>query len=150
MIDGVEFDVSDDPDPDDLDRIEGEVRLAAAGATGLGDQRDLAVLVRADGRLVGGIYGWTWGDACELQSLWIDPTIRGRDLGTRLLSMAEDEAARRGCTQIVIFVHDFQPIALYERFGFSTVGEVAAFPSGSAAIWMRKRVDAQRSAPRHL
>ncbi|TFH17632.1 MAG: GNAT family N-acetyltransferase, partial [Acidimicrobiales bacterium] len=110
----VEFVVEDVPDPDDLDLIDAEIRAAASAATDLGDQRDLAVLVREDGRLRAGIYGWTWGDCCELQSLWVSPELRGRGLGLRLLTEAEHEAQERGCRQIVIFVHDFQPLALYE------------------------------------
>lgn len=136
----MEFDIRDDPDIVELDHIDAEVRSAAAAATGVDDERDLAVLVREDGRLRGGIYGWTWGDSCELQSLWVDPALRGRGLGLRLLTMAEDEARSRGCTQIVIFVQDFQPIDLYERFGFETVATLADFPAGSTAIWMRKAI----------
>ncbi len=54
--------------------------------------------------------------------------------------MAEDEARSRGCRQIVIFVHAFQPQALYERLGYSEIGRVGEFPAGSDAIWMRKHL----------
>lgn len=142
------FIVEDAPDPDDLDRIDAEIRAAASAATNLGDQRELAVLVREDGQLRAGIYGWTWGDCCELQSLWVAPELRGAGLGVRLLAEAEHEARARGCRQIVIFVHDFQPLALYERFGFEELARIPDFPTGSAAIWMRKRIE--DSAPRDL
>jgi ribosomal protein S18 acetylase RimI-like enzyme len=144
----VEFTVEDAPDPDDLDLIDSEIRAAASAAMNLGPQRELAVLVREGGRLRAGIHGWTWGDCCELQSLWVAPELRGNDLGFRLLTEAEREARARGCRQIVIFVHDFQPLALYRRFGFDDVARVADFPEGSSAIWMRKKIEG--SAPRHL
>jgi ribosomal protein S18 acetylase RimI-like enzyme len=144
----VEFVVDDAPDPDDLDLIDAEIRAAASAATDLGDQRDLAVLVREDGRLRAGIYGWTWGDCCELQSLWVAPELRGSGLGLRLLTEAEHEARARGCRQIVIFVHDFQPLALYRRFGLEELARVTDFPEGSSAIWMRKAIG--DSAPRNL
>lgn len=137
----MEFEVQDDPDPGELDLIETEVRASAAAATGIGDEHDLAVLVREDGHLRAGIYGWTWGDSCELQSLWVDRSLRGNGIAWRLLTMAEDEARNRGCTQVVIFVQDFQPIAMYERFGFRTVASVPDFPAGSTAIWMRKPIE---------
>ena len=66
-----------------------------------------------------GISGWTWGDCCELQSLWVEPSLRGRGLATRLIAAAEAEAASRGCTQTVHFTYDFQARALYERNGTS-------------------------------
>ena len=47
---------------------------------GLGGEIDLAIFVRDAGRVVAGISGWTWGDCCELQSLWVEPGRRGRGL----------------------------------------------------------------------
>ena len=82
---------------------------------GLGDEVDLAIFVRDAGKIVAGISGWTWGDCCELQSLWVEPSLRGRGLATRLLAAAEAEAAARGCSQTVHFTYDFQARALYER-----------------------------------
>ena len=64
--------------------------------------------LREAGRIVAGISGWTWGDCCELQSLWVEPSLRGRWLGPRLLAAAEVEAAARGCTQTVHFSYDFK------------------------------------------
>ena len=50
---------------------------------GLGDEVELAIFVRDAGAVVAGISGWTWGDCCELQSLWVEPSLRGGGLATR-------------------------------------------------------------------
>ena len=107
---------------------------------GLGDEVELAIFVREAGRIVAGISGWTWGDCCELQSLWVEPSLRGRWLGPRLLAAAEVEAAARGCTQTVHFTYDFQARRLYEWAGYELVGRVEDFPSGTDALWYRKRL----------
>jgi len=125
------------PDPDDVSFLEARVADATVEATGHRDQRELAVFVRRDGAPVAGIYGWTWGGCCELQSLWVDPSLRGRGLATRLLTAAEDEARRRGCHQVVLFTHDTQAPGLYARRGYETVGTVDGYPAGHSAHWFR-------------
>ena len=136
----VEFHVEDHPDPLDLEVLETQIRHEASAAMGLGDEADLAIFVRDTGKVVAGISGWTWGDCCELQSLWVEPGLRGRGLATRLIAAAEAEAASRGCSQTVHFTYGFQARALYERNGYELVGCVQDFPSGTDVLWYRKRL----------
>jgi GNAT superfamily N-acetyltransferase len=141
----LEFRVEDQPDPLDIEFLEARIRHEASAAMGLGDEVDLAIFVREAGTIVAGISGWTWGDCCELQSLWVAPHLRGRGLATRLIAAAEAEAANRGCSQTVHFTYDFQARALYERNGYELVGRVEDFPSGTDALWYRKPLDATRT-----
>jgi GNAT superfamily N-acetyltransferase len=136
----VEFQVEADPDPLDVEFLETQIRREASAAMGLGDEVQLAIFVRDAGRVVAGISGWTWADCCELQSLWVEPSLSGRWLGSRLLAAAEAEAAARGCTQTVHFTYDFQARRLYERAGYELVGRVQDFPSGADVLWYRKRL----------
>ncbi len=140
----MEFHVEDHPDPLDIELLEMQIRREASAATGLGEEVDLAMFVRdAAGTVVAGISGWTWGDCCELQNLWVAPSLRGRGLATRLLAAAEGEAAARGCSQTVHFTYEFQARALYERNGYDLVGRVEDFPSGTAVLWYHKYLDAR-------
>jgi GNAT superfamily N-acetyltransferase len=75
-----------------------------------------------------------------LQSLWVEPSLRGQGLGTRLIAAAEAEAAARGCSQSVHFTYVFQAGSLYERSGYELVGRVEGFPSGTDVLWYRKRL----------
>jgi GNAT superfamily N-acetyltransferase len=136
----MDFEVEIHPDPADLEVLETQIRREASIATGLGEEVDLAIFVREGGRVVAGIAGWTWGDCCELQSLWVTPDLRGRGLATRLLLAAEAEAAARGCSQTVHFTYGFQAKALYEQNGYEVMGRVDDFPSGTDTFWYRKRL----------
>ena len=118
----VELRVEDHPDPLDIEVLETQIRREASAAMGLGGEADLAIFVRDGGTVVAGISGWTWGDCCELQSLWVAPGLRGRGLATRLIAAAEAEAAARGCSQTVHFTYAFQARALYEQNGYELVG----------------------------
>ena len=134
----MEFQVEDDPDPLDIEFLEIQIRREASAAMGLGDEVELAIFVREAGAIVAGISGWTWGDCCELQSLWVEPSLRGRGLATRLMAAAEAEAAARGCSQTVHFTYAFQARGLYERIGYELAGRVEGFPSGTDVLWYRK------------
>ena len=134
----MEFHVEDDPDPGEIEFLELQIRREASAAMQLGDEAELAIFVREDGEIVAGLSGWTWGDCCELQSLWVHPDHRGRRFGSQLLAAAEEAAAARGCTQTVHFTYDFQARRLYERAGYELVGRVPDFPTGADVLWYRK------------
>ncbi len=136
----MDFEVEIHPDPLDLEVLETHIRREASIAMGLGEEVDLAIFVRDGGKVVAGIAGWTWGDCCELQSLWVQPDLRGRGLATQLLLAAEAEAAARGCSQTVHFTYGFQARALYEQNGYEVMGRVDEFPSGTDTFWYRKRL----------
>ena len=136
----VEFQVEDLPDLGDIELLETRIRREASTAMGLGNEVDLAIFVREEGEVVAGISGWTWGDCCELQSLWVQPSLRGRGLGSKLIAAAEAEAAARGCVQTVHFTYEFQARTLYERNGYRLVARVKDFPSGTDALWYHKRL----------
>ncbi len=143
--------VEDDPDPGDVAILEARVAQQNADATGHGAEaeRQLAIFVRSEpgvdgvGVIRAGIYGWTWAGCCELQHLWVDEAERGRGLATALLDAAEAEAARRGCTQVVLFTHAANAGASgdrYTRRGYELVGRVDDYPTGDAALWYRKHL----------
>ncbi len=137
----MELHAEPDPDPLDVEFLETQIRREASAAMGLGDEVELAIFVRDAGTVVAGISGWTWGDCCELQSLWVEPSLRGRGLATRLIAAAEAEAVARGCTQTVHFTYDFQARALYEQTGYELIGRVEDFPSGTDALWFHKSLN---------
>lgn len=134
----MEFLVEDQPNPVDLEVLEMQIRREASAALALGDEVDLAIFVREGGEVVAGISGWTWGDCCEMQNLWVAARLRGQGLATRLIAAAEAEAAARGCSQTVHFTYAFQARALYEQIGYELVGRVENFPAGTDVLWYRK------------
>lgn len=91
-----------------------------------------------DGRPVGGIDAVLTGGTCELQHLYVEAVARGRGIGRALLRAAEQEAARRGCHQVVLFTHASQGGRLYPELGYDLVGRVDGYPVGDAALWFRK------------
>jgi GNAT superfamily N-acetyltransferase len=130
-----------EPTPDDVQYLEDRLYEFNSAVTGIGDGEWLALLIRDEsGRIVAGICGNTWGGTCEIRQFWVEESQRQRGLGTKLFLAAEQEARRRGCTQIVLTTFSFQAPAFYERNGFEVVATIENHPCGHKNILMRKRL----------
>jgi GNAT superfamily N-acetyltransferase len=129
-----------DASPLDVQYFEDRIYEFNSSTTGIGDGDLLAFVVRERERIVAGICGNTWGGTCELRQFWVEESQRHRGLGTKLFQAAEQEARRRGCTQIVLMTFSFQVPRFYERHGFETVATVDDHPRGHRNLLMRKRL----------
>jgi len=129
-----------DPEPDDVQYLEDRIYDFNSDETDIADGELLAFFVRRDNRIVAGICGNTWGGTCELRQFWVEESLRHRGLGTKLFQSAEQEARRRGCTQIVLMTFSFQAPAFYERHGFEIVGVIDNHPRGHRNLLMRKHL----------
>ncbi|MDP9234086.1 MAG: GNAT family N-acetyltransferase [Actinomycetota bacterium] len=131
--------IEEDPDPREVAFLEDQINEFNFATTGIHDGRLLASFHRsATGEIRAGIFGWTWGDCCEIRFLWVDRSERGQGHGSRLLLAAEKEAAARGCTQIVLSTHSFQAPVFYERHGYEVAGSVDGYPRGHQHLLLRK------------
>ncbi|SCG44086.1 GNAT family N-acetyltransferase [Micromonospora inositola] len=112
-------------------RLERELTAYNNAATGADDEADLSVrVVDADGELVGGLTGWTWGGRAGINMVWVRDDRRHEGWGGRLLRATEEEAARRGCTEISVSSFSFQAPDFYRRHGYSDTGIRDGIPGG--------------------
>jgi ribosomal protein S18 acetylase RimI-like enzyme len=112
-------------------RLERELTAFNNAATGADDEADLSVrAVDADGALVGGLTGWTWGGRAGINMVWVRADRRHAGLGGRLLRAAEEEARRRGCTEISVSSFSFQAPDFYRRHGYGDTGIRDGIPAG--------------------
>ncbi|MCL2782609.1 MAG: GNAT family N-acetyltransferase [Propionibacteriaceae bacterium] len=70
--------------------------------------------------------GATYANVCQIQGVWLDPTLRGRGLAEPLMAAAVwllDPA----WSQVSLYVNDYNVRArrMYDRLGFQQVGELA-------------------------
>jgi GNAT superfamily N-acetyltransferase len=136
---GIELTAAD-ATPDEIQYVEDRIYEFNSTATGLDDGAWLAFFVRVRDRIVAGICGNTWGGTCELRQFWVEASRRSRGLGTQLLHAAEQEARRRGCTQIVLMTFSFQAPGFYAKHGFEVVASIDDHPRGHRNLLMRKRL----------
>lgn len=79
-----------------------------------------AWVLEAEDRLCGALFLSPQPDHMLLVNVAVDPASQGRGLGRRLIEKAEDEARKRGYTEIRLFTHAemSENIALYTRLGW--------------------------------
>lgn len=130
-----------DPTPDDVQYLEDRLYEFNAKATDIADGELLGFFVRERERIVAGICGNTWGGTCELRQVWVDESQRYRGLGTKLLQAAEQEARRRGCTQMMLMTFSFQAPAFYQKHGFRIVATLENHPRGYRNLLMCKNFE---------
>jgi ribosomal protein S18 acetylase RimI-like enzyme len=112
-------------------RINRELTAYNNAATGATDEADLTVrVVDPDGELVAGLTGWTWGGRAGINTVWVRADRRREGWGGRLLRAAEQEARRRGCTEISVASFSFQAPDFYRRHGYTDTGIRDGIPGG--------------------
>ena len=134
-----------EPTPDEVHYLEERIYEFNSRATGISGGEWLAIFVRDErDRIVAGISGNTWGGTCEVRQFWVEESRRHRGLGTKLFQAAEQEARRRGCTQIVLMTFSFQAPGFYARHGFEVLATIEDHPQGYSNLVMRKRLSRVR------
>ena len=74
------------------------------------------------GEFLGGILATTQFAWLKVEMMGVEPTARGRGIGSRLLEKAETEARKRGCKVAFLDTMSHQAPLFYERNGYRQVG----------------------------
>jgi len=108
------------PTADDLDEIKGALRSFNRNFITMPTFRELGVFMEDEnGKKQAGIVAETVGNWMYIQMLWVDESLRGKDVGTQLITEAEEEAKARGCRYSLVDTFSFQARPFYERMGYS-------------------------------
>jgi GNAT superfamily N-acetyltransferase len=128
------------PSPEELQFMEDRVYEFNRTQTGMDDGQLFAFFVRNEQQeIVAGISGWTWANACEIQTLWVHAAWRGQGYGRGLLESAEQEARTRGCKVILISSYSFQAPGFYQKHGYKLGWQLNDFPPGHQNCYLVKQ-----------
>lgn len=108
--------------------------------TDIADRRPIAAIA-ADpdsGAVLGGLWGRTELGLLFLDMFFLPETLRGQDLGSRLLDQVEAEAQRRSCRRAVVETSSFQAPGFYLRHGYTEFGRVPFDVPGQARVFFSK------------
>lgn len=93
-----------------------------------------------NGVFVGGLIASVLWNGLEIDSLWVDESLRGRGWGTKLMTAAEAEGLKRGCTFAYTNTFSWQAPSFYEKIGYKLFGRLQDFPQGCCLSYYRKHL----------
>ena len=105
---------------------------------GPSNEKPVKLVARDAEGVVGGLIGhtrWSW---LYVAKLWVHERARGRGVGTKLLSAAEDVARSRGCTDASLDTFEYQARPFYEKLGYELFGTLDGYPPGYRQFYLRK------------
>jgi len=90
--------------------------------------------------LLGGVVGRIAADSMYVEVVWTSDSVRGTGLGRQMMVMLEDEARKRGATEIWLYTMSFQAKPFYEKLGYSQFAELPWDGGRHARHFMRKDI----------
>ncbi len=115
-----------EPTGDDFNRVGGKLTTFTLGKGGP-DYTPLETAFRAvaeDGSIEGELLATTIWGSTEVNLLHVEENARGKGIGKKLLSAAEDFARANGAKGVKIWTPSFQGEGFYERAGYSEVARI--------------------------
>jgi ribosomal protein S18 acetylase RimI-like enzyme len=141
MDDGYQIDYVDDPDQSAAGIIERGIIDYNEEQAGESKYQRLCFVLHAPGQvIVGGVLGETYWDWLYISLLWVKEEFRGRGYGHRLLTLAEQEARRRGVKNVYLDTFSFQAPDFYKQHGYRIFGELEDFPIGHRRYFLTKQL----------
>jgi GNAT superfamily N-acetyltransferase len=136
------WDIADEPKPADVAVVDAGLDAFNRQAADFTAIRRLACFARSPaGDVIGGAVGRYWGQACELQQIWVHSDHRRGGVGTRLVRAFEDGARQRGCNLIYLDTFSFQAPNFYRKVGYRVSCELDGFPRGMSKFIMTRSLD---------
>ncbi len=131
--------IDGDPEPEDMEVLVAGM-LAYHSDKGHPRKVDkVSITIKSeDGKLVGCAMVAFLYNGMEINSLWVDESMRGHGLGQKLMELAEAEGKKRGAEFAYTNTFTWQAPGFYEKLGYKRYGKLEDFPAGNQLSYYRK------------
>ena len=107
------------------------------------ERKAIAVkLTDENGQVIAGAAGRTFGDWLMINTLWVSDTLRGQQVGSKILQQIEQAAQGRGCNKALLDTLDFQAKPFYEKHGYQVQWTQQGYPKIGCRYYMMKQLRA--------
>ncbi|MBC8393725.1 MAG: GNAT family N-acetyltransferase [Deltaproteobacteria bacterium] len=104
-------------------------------------EQKLAIMVEdEETRVIGGVCGDLSFGWLNIHLLWVHEDHRGKDIGTKLLSLIEEAALSKQIHQSQLETSDFMALDFYLKHGYEIFAELEGKPAGGKWYYMKKNL----------
>lgn len=89
----------------------------------------------------GGIIVTILWNGMEINSLWVEESLRKQGWGRKLVAAAEKEGKIRGCTIAYTNTFTWQAPDFYQKLGYKPFGKLDNFPPGNTLTYLYKKLN---------
>ena len=105
------------------------------------ERKPLAIQIKDDnGNVIAGSSARTFGNWLLINTLWVDESLRGKQVGAKILIELERAAKARGCTLSMLDTLNFQAKPFYEKYGYITKWVQEDYPKTGCKYFMVKEL----------
>lgn len=105
-----------------------------------GYQRLCYAVQSPEGAIAGGVVAMIYWDWLYIDLMWVREDLRDCGYGSRLLTVVEDEARKRGARHVHLDTFSFQAPDFYKRHGYQTFGVLDDYPTGHQRFYLTKEL----------
>lgn len=98
------------------------------------------IYVRQNKSIVGGAIIYGHKDAYYIDVLWVDDAHRHQGIGSKIMSLVEETANKKGIFKLFVDTYDFQAQDFYKKHGFQSIGIVPKYLLDHDRVFMRKEL----------
>jgi len=105
------------------------------------ERKPLAIQIKDDkGNIIAGSSARTFGNWLLINTLWVDESLRGQQVGSKILYELESAAKARGCSLSMLDTLNFQAMPFYKKYGYITKWVQENYPKSGCKYFMVKEL----------
>ena len=94
----------------------------------------------SSGEIVGGLTGKTYWNYLDIEYLWVHENHRKKDIATKVMALAEEEARIRGCSHAMLDTYEFQALEFYIKQGYECFGKLDDYCKKYQRYYLKKTI----------
>jgi GNAT superfamily N-acetyltransferase len=139
MTDQIEITYTPNPSPVEIQSLYNGIAVHAQLKKNQPPLESFGFFVYVDSqKIMGGCNGAMYYGCLYIDSLWVDESLRNKNIGTRLMKSAETLGKKRGCLFSTVNTMDWEALGFYQKLGYAIEYERTGYFHQSTLYFLRK------------